>query len=198
MARLPGEPHRYRLRTRLANGHDIEFDDPYRFRPLLSDFDLYLHGEGTHYESYGTLGAHLSPSARAWPACASPCGRPTPSVVSVAGDFNDWDSRRHPMRRRNGGVWEILPAGAGGGRDLQVLRALAFAGYQQIKADPYAFYCESAAEIRVGGVGPLDEYQWGDAAWMEAAREAATGCNRRSRSTRCTWNPGCAARGTSR
>ena len=50
---------RYRLRARYGEGNEPEFEDPYRFPPILSDFDLYLLGEGTHYKSYEKLGAHV-------------------------------------------------------------------------------------------------------------------------------------------
>src|SRR5215217_2349364 len=59
VAKINGEPRLYRLLATLASGEVIEFDDPYRFPPLLSGFDLHLHGEGTHYETYDMLGAHL-------------------------------------------------------------------------------------------------------------------------------------------
>ena len=50
-AQFPFEPVEYRLRVKTGAGGMVEIEDPYRFPPLLSDFDLYLHGEGTHYES---------------------------------------------------------------------------------------------------------------------------------------------------
>ena len=85
-------------------------DDPYRFPPLLSDFDLHLHGEGTQYESYRTMGAHLV-------ECEGVHGvrfavwAPNAEVVSVVGDFNDWDERRHPMRAAHRRRLGDLPAG---------------------------------------------------------------------------------------
>ena len=60
-AAFPNEAQvfRYRLRARYGEGNEIEFEDPYRFPPILPDFDLYLLGEGTHYKSYEKLGAHV-------------------------------------------------------------------------------------------------------------------------------------------
>ena len=81
--------------------------DHNRFPPLLTDYELHLHGEGTHYQSYDTLGARLM-------KCEGEAGvrfavwAPNAKAVSVVGDFNDWDSRRHPMRLRSGGIWEIF------------------------------------------------------------------------------------------
>ncbi len=57
---LGKDPGAYRFRLTLFDGSQREIDDPYRFPPLLTDFDLHLHGEGTHFESYKTLGAHVT------------------------------------------------------------------------------------------------------------------------------------------
>src|SRR5262249_31603941 len=60
VAQIEGEPRQYRLRIALSgNRGAVDLEDPYRFPPLLSDFDLHLHAEGTHYETYNMLGAHL-------------------------------------------------------------------------------------------------------------------------------------------
>jgi 1,4-alpha-glucan branching enzyme len=65
--------------------------------------------------------ARMSSRMRASRACISPSGRPNAERVSVVGDFNVWDGRRHPMRRRGAtGVWEIFVPGLGEGRDLQI------------------------------------------------------------------------------
>src|SRR3974390_154023 len=58
-AALNGHPGHYRLRARLWDGRETEFEDPYRFGPQISDVDLHLHGEGTLYEAYKALGAHV-------------------------------------------------------------------------------------------------------------------------------------------
>ena len=59
VAQIAGEPRLYRIWATLFGGASMDFEDPYRFPPLLSAFDLHLHGEGTHYETYNTLGSHL-------------------------------------------------------------------------------------------------------------------------------------------
>jgi 1,4-alpha-glucan branching enzyme len=48
----------YRLELALADGRTEQIEDPYRFGPVLSEFDLHLHGEGTLYRAWETLGAH--------------------------------------------------------------------------------------------------------------------------------------------
>src|SRR5579884_4120612 len=59
-AAVDQDPGRYLLRLKLWNGTEQDIDDPYRFPPILTDFDLHLHGEGTHFESYKKLGAHVA------------------------------------------------------------------------------------------------------------------------------------------
>ena len=162
---LDQDPGRYRLRLKLWNGSEQEIDDAYRFPPLLTDFDLHLHGEGTHFESYKKLGAHLA-------ACDGVDGvrfavwAPNAEVVSVTGDFNDWDSRRHPMRLRTGGIWEIFIPGAGEGTHYKYLVRSRVKGYQQQKADPYGFASEVAPKS-ASIVFDIGRYQWGDAEWQE-------------------------------
>ena len=92
---------------------------------------------------------------------------PNAENVTVAGEFNDWDIRRHPMRRRNGGVWEIFLPGLAEGAAYKYHVRSRFAGYQQLKADPYAFYCEVPPKS-ASVVWDVARYQWNDAAWMEA------------------------------
>ncbi len=100
VASLERDPEHYLLRMTLWNGTRAEIEDPYRFAPMISDFDLHIHGEGTQYESYHTMGAHPV-------ECEDVAGvrfavwAPNAEVVSVMGDFNDWDERRHPMRSRS-------------------------------------------------------------------------------------------------
>src|SRR5215813_5879305 len=72
----------------------VELEDPYRFPPILSEFDLYLLGEGTHVHLYEKLGAHPmvldEVSGVAFAVFA-----PAAKRVSVIGDFNLWNGRRH-------------------------------------------------------------------------------------------------------
>jgi len=164
------EAFRYRLRLTVG-GHAWEIDDPYRFGTVLGDVDVYLMGEGRHLRLYEQLGAHpaqIDGVAGTTFAVWAPNAR----RVSVVGDFNDWDGRRHPMRLRPGaGVWEIfLPAvGAGSVYKYEILshegRLL------PLKADPFAFAAErspgTASIVAVPGATA-----WNDGAWL-AARAAA-------------------------
>ena len=152
-ASLNGDPERYTIRARLWDGREIEIDDPYRYGPQISDTDLYLHTEGTLHEAYRTLGAHLVESEGV-AGVRFAVWAPNAEASRVAGEFNDWDVRRHPMRRRNGGMWELFVPGLGAGTAYKYNVRSRFAGYQQLKADPYAFRLRDAAQIGLGGVGP--------------------------------------------
>jgi 1,4-alpha-glucan branching enzyme len=165
-AELAADPKAYKLQLTPWNGIDIEIDDPYRFPPLLSDFDLHLHGEGTHYESYRTLGAHLV-------ECQNVKGTrfavwaPNAEIISVVGDFNDWDERRHPMRLRTGGIWELFLPGIGPGTNYKYSLRSRVRGYRQQKADPYGFACEVPPKS-ASVVSDLTTYKWEDDDWMQA------------------------------
>src|SRR5215470_8768155 len=133
---------RYRLRARFGDAV-VEMEDPYRFPPVLSDYDLYLLGEGNHLTLYDKLGAHpceLDGIAGVVFAVLAPNAK----RVSVVGDFNGWDGRRHAMRVRGNGFWEIfLPAVAPG--DKYKFEIVGPHGeLLPLKADPVAF----AAELR--------------------------------------------------
>ncbi|MCX6620449.1 MAG: 1,4-alpha-glucan branching enzyme, partial [Acidobacteria bacterium] len=97
VAELPVSPDDYHFRISRWNGTVEQVEDPYRFPPLLTDFELHLHGEGTHWETYKMLGAHLTESLGV-PGVRFSVWAPNAETVAVVGDFNEWDTRRHPMR----------------------------------------------------------------------------------------------------
>jgi 1,4-alpha-glucan branching enzyme len=163
-ATLPGEPRPYTLRPLLWDGRHADMEDPYRFGPQIQDSDLYLFGEGTLNEAYRVLGAHLV-SFGGVRGVRFAVWAPNAEAVTVAGDFNDWDIRRHPMRRRNGGVWELFIPDLPEGTAYKYNIRSRFAGYQQLKADPYAFYCETPPKS-ASRVWDGSKYQWGDAEWL--------------------------------
>ena len=164
-------PFRYRLRLS-AGERQWEIEDPYRFGPLLGELDLYLFGEGTHRRLYDKLGSHPA-TVEGVEGVTFAVWAPSARRVSVVGDFNDWDGRRHPMRRCNaGGVWEIFLPGVGlGSRYKYELLGPGGALLPQ-KADPFAFACEhtpaTASVVAVPG-----QRAWHDDAWL--ARRAQAG-----------------------
>jgi 1,4-alpha-glucan branching enzyme len=165
IAHFDHEPLNYRYRVRLWSGATEVIDDAYRFPPILSDFELYLHGEGTHYESYNSLGAHICDSLGVT-GVRFAVWAPNAEVVTVVGEFNHWDTRRHPMRLRNGGIWEIFIPSAGPGTPYKYYVRSRHLGYRQLKADPYGFACEVPPKS-ASVVADIDSYQWSDQDWMD-------------------------------
>ncbi len=166
-ASLPGRDRipDYRLHVTTPDGHTSIVDDPYRFGRVISDYDLYLFGEGNHTRIYDRLGAHVM---KVGDSAGVHFGiwAPNATRVSVVGDFNAWDGRTHVMRRLGAsGVWEIfVPAAAAGHRYKFELRAPH--GELLLKADPYGLAFEvpplSASIVSV------TDYEWNDAGWMGA------------------------------
>ena len=112
-----GQASAYRLHISWADGTAQVAEDPYRFGPVLGQLDAWLLAEGTHLRPIEVLGA--SPGSHEGVAGTRfAVWAPNASRVSVVGDFNHWDGRRHPMRlRRECGVWELfLPGVAAGAR----------------------------------------------------------------------------------
>jgi 1,4-alpha-glucan branching enzyme len=165
VASMNGELAEYRIAAKLPLGPEIEIDDPYRYWPLIPDADLFLHTEGTLYEGWKIFGAHLM-EAGGVKGVRFAVWAPNAENVTVAGSFNDWDTRRHPMRLREGGVWELFIPGVSEGMAYKYYVRSRFAGYQQLKADPYGFYCEQPPKS-ASVVWDNERYQWNDAAWME-------------------------------
>ncbi|MGH2521302.1 MAG: GlgB N-terminal domain-containing protein, partial [Anaerolineales bacterium] len=101
----------YRLAITLPDGRTYIAEDPYRFGPVLTEYDLYLFGEGNHFELYEKLGAHLV-EHEGVSGVVFAVWAPNAQRVSVVGDFNEWDGRRHPMRPRGAiGLWELFLPG---------------------------------------------------------------------------------------
>ena len=163
-------PFAYRLRIEPGGG---EIDDPYRFPPLLGELDLHLLAEGRHYQSYRKLGAHPR-TVDGVRGTHFAVWAPNARRVSVVGDFNDWDGRRHPMRLHpGGGVWEIFLPGVAIGA-LYKYEVLSRAGARLLKADPYAMASEPPPRT-ASVVHGLPARPWDDAAGEERAWMAARG-----------------------
>ena len=166
-------PFPYRLAVENHEAHSWEFVDPYRFGPVLTDFDLHLLGEGTHYKNYERLGAHVREHEGSRGVHFA-VWAPNAERVSVVGNFNHWDGRRHPLRSCGaGGIWEIFIPDLGQGEVYKFEIKSRHHGYLVEKADPYGF----AAELRpktASVVWDVTKFAWHDDEWM-AAREATQG-----------------------
>jgi 1,4-alpha-glucan branching enzyme len=169
VALVEDHPDSYRLRLKLWDSTVVEADDPYRFGPLLSDFDLHLHGEGTSLEAYDSMGTHLV-EVDGVAGVRFAVWAPNAETVSVVGDFNNWDGRRHPMRARSGGVWELFIPGLSEGTAYKYQVRSRFLGHQQLKADPYAFAAEVPPKS-ASLVHDISGYEWTDDEWMQERAE---------------------------
>ncbi len=166
-------PRDYRFAVEDHQGHSWEIIDPYRFGPVLSDFDLHLMGEGTHYKNYERLGAHLR-EHEGVRGVHFAVWAPNAERVSVIGDFNHWDGRRHPLRSCGpGGIWEIFLPDLVEGEVYKFEIKSRHNGYLVEKADPYGFYAEQRPKT-ASVVWDITKFRWDDAEWM-ATRETRQG-----------------------
>jgi len=139
---LASETPHYRLRARYGDTL-VELEDPYRFPPILSDLDLHLLGEGKHLRLYDKLGAHPM-EMEGVQGVGFAVFAPGARRISVVGDFNFWDGRRHAMRVRSNGFWEIFIPGARSGDRYKYEIITADGTMLPLKSDPVAF----ASELR--------------------------------------------------
>lgn len=162
----------YRLKITLFDETQYVTDDPYRFLPVLGDLDLYLYNEGTHYRSYERLGSHLikhqdvdGVSFAVW--------APNAKRVSVVGNFNNWDGRRHMMRPRgSSGVWELFVPGLKEWDIYKYEMIGANGDLLPLKIDPVGFAYEMRPKTGTL-VYDLSTYKWQDDAWMQEGRAKA-------------------------
>ncbi len=135
-------PGSYKIQGRTHHGEAFEMYDTYSITYFLSEFDLYLMGEGRHYDTYEKLGAHIK-TVEGIRGVNFAVWAPSAKRVSVVGDFNHWDGRVNVMRARgSSGIWELF---------VPELKEGAIYKYEIIgptgemlplKADPYAFRAE--------------------------------------------------------
>ena len=170
--RAPRKRKRFPYRLKASNSvGEWEFQDPYRFGPILGPMDDYLLVEGTHEQLYDRLGAHpmvhegvLGVHFAVW--------APRAHRVSVVGDFNQWDGRRHQMRKRvDSGLWEIFAPGLIEGSPYKYEIVGAHGALLPLKADPFGTSSEmrpSTASV-VPSITPM---RWSDQDWLDARRQS--------------------------
>ncbi len=138
-----GAARDYRLQIRWADGTSTIADDPYRFGPVLDEAELARHANGLLLRPSEVLGALPRVLDRVG-GTAFAVWAPNASRVSVVGDFNHWDGRRHGMRLRAGyGVWEIFLPGVGLGAHYKFEIRSHAGRILPAKSDPYALQCEA-------------------------------------------------------
>jgi 1,4-alpha-glucan branching enzyme len=156
----------YLLKIQWAGGEQIT-EDPYSFSQLLlGEMDLYLFAEGNHRDLSSCLGAQVT-SVDGVQGVRFAVWAPNARRVSVVGDFNIWDGRRHPMRLRHpSGVWEIfIPRlQPGAAYKYEILGAH---GILPLKADPMALATQLPPDTASKVAAPL-QVDWQDHEWMQS------------------------------
>ena len=183
MTRLPGTdifewrgdgsglPMHYSLIWRDDANREHIARDPYTFLPQVGDLDLHLFGEGRHRHAYRVLGSHEH-EVDGVAGVLFAVWAPNAERVSVVGDFNRWDGRRHPMRVRGGsGVWELFIPDLDVGRVYKYEIRSRESGAILLKADPYAQRHELRPRT-ASIVEPASAFAWSDAEWLEKRAQA--------------------------
>ncbi|NHW01625.1 1,4-alpha-glucan branching protein GlgB [Stutzerimonas degradans] len=157
-------PQPYLLRIRWAGGEQIT-EDPYSFGPQLGEIDMHLFSEGNHREIGRVFGSQVV-EVDGISGVRFAVWAPNARRVSVVGDFNGWDGRRHPMRLRfPSGVWELFIPRLQPG-DAYKYEILGPQGVLPLKADPVALATEHPPGTASVVARPLD-YPWRDADWLQ-------------------------------
>jgi 1,4-alpha-glucan branching enzyme len=154
------QPLRYLARNA---GGEWQLTDPYSFGPVLGPMDDYFIAEGSHLRLFDKLGAHLI-SHEGTSGVHFAVWAPNAQRVSVVGDFNEWDGRRHSMRHRaDAGIWEVFVPDLGEGRPYKYEIIGPKGEKLPLKADPFAFRSELRPATASVTAAPL-RHVWGDEA----------------------------------
>ena len=158
------KPFEYKLNVRFDNGDEVTYFDPYVFEPVIDPIDISLFNEGKHYSIYEKMGAHPM-TVDGVEGVLFAVWAPNADRVSVVGNFNNWDGRRHPMRKLDySGIFELFIPGKLVG-EIYKYEIKAKSGQVFMKSDPYAF----SSEVRPANASRIVDisYKWKDTAWME-------------------------------
>ena len=158
------KPFEYKLNVRFDNGDEVTYFDPYVFEPVIDPIDISLFNEGKHYSIYEKMGAHPM-IVDGVEGVLFAVWAPNADRVSVVGNFNNWDGRRHPMRKLDySGIYELFIPGKLVG-EIYKYEIKAKSGQVFMKSDPYAF----SSEVRPANASRIVDisYKWKDTAWME-------------------------------
>jgi len=160
----------YTLLVTYDNDTVMELYDPYSFGQVLTEADLSSFTKGIHYTIYDKLGAHPK-DIDGVSGVHFAVWAPNAVRVSVVGDFNAWDGRRHPMKRlKDSGIFELFVPGLTTG-ELYKYEIKVKGGMVVMKADPYA----SRAQLRpdtASIVHDLNQFKWSDENWLEVRKRS--------------------------
>ena len=137
----------------------------------FSDEDIALFQEGVHDRIYEKLGSHIL-KRDGVDGTYFAVWAPSAENVSVIGEFNQWNREAHALhpRQDSSGIWEGFVVGIGNGNLYKYFIRSKYNGYEEDKADPYAFYCECPPQT--ASVVYDSQYTWNDEAWFEERRNA--------------------------
>ncbi|MFN7139193.1 MAG: GlgB N-terminal domain-containing protein, partial [Limisphaerales bacterium] len=159
----------YDLLIKDHQGNSWQTRDPYSFLPTLGEQDLYLFGQGNERRIYDKLGSHIRQIDGIW-GTSFAVWAPNAQRISVVGEFNQWDGRRHPMRLLGAsGVWEIFIPNVGEGTHYKY-EIKDIHGNIVLKTDPYGFFFEAAPK-NASIVWNTQKFKWSDDAWLKKRRE---------------------------
>ena len=146
-------------------------EEPKNFKPVISDFDQYLIGEGSHNQLWRVLGANVI-TQQAKKGVHFAVWAPNAQRVSVIGSFNDWNDNQSPMSPAgNTGVWEIFVPNLGEGA-IYKFRITGADNVVRDKADPVGFGSQHPPE-KASVVRDIDNYNWKDADWIKKRGKTA-------------------------
>jgi 1,4-alpha-glucan branching enzyme len=140
---------------------------------LITDRDIYLFKEGSHFNLYDKLGSHLISVGDVQGAYFA-VWAPNAKRVSVIGDFNQWNKDSYPLKERDdgSGIWEGFIPGLSSGSTYKYHLLSKYHDYRVDKGDPFAFFWEGPP--KTGSIVWNLDYEWNDAEWMQNRSKANT------------------------
>jgi 1,4-alpha-glucan branching enzyme len=164
------EVYAYDLIVTDSEGIQRQGRDPYSFLPTVGETDLFLFNQGNHRHLFDVLGAHPR-VLDGVPGIAFAVWAPNARRVSLVGDFNQWDGRRHTMRVLGAsGVWELFVPGVGDGA-LYQFELLDAGGNLKLVTDPFGKLFELPPK-HAAVVWNNQKFAWTDDEWMRRRRES--------------------------
>ncbi|MCH8568813.1 MAG: 1,4-alpha-glucan branching protein GlgB [Balneolales bacterium] len=157
----------YQLEILVSGKPRFVTNDPFRYRSIVSDFDLQLWGEGNHHRAYEFMGAHPR-TIDGVHGVHFVVSAPSAARVSVVGAFNNWDGRIYPMRKLiEQGIWEIFIPGLEEDTIYKYEIKSSGSNIPFLKADPYGFFSQNRPAT-ASIIKSVDSFKWEDESWMES------------------------------
>lgn len=159
----------YVYKVEYDNGSEAEFSDPYVFEPIIDAVDKKRFEEGIHYSIYEKLGSHVM-EVNGIEGVLFAVWAPNAIRVSVVGDFNIWDGRKHPMRRLgDSGIFELFIPGLKAG-EIYKYELKVKGGLVILKSDPYGYHSELRPATATV-VYDIEKYDWKDNTWLSKRKK---------------------------